>query len=654
MPANPTWGSYTFDGWFDADGHKFENSGLNASATVYAQWRNAAGKVVVTSPLDFTTATADIDQKATYGYEWNNTSKTLTLSGVTVNTAANEGISVPNGTTVILTQGTENNITLTGTSGYSIGLDCYGSDENGLTIDGTGTLNITTGRAAGTSSDGLGGGGTVPNNSLAIYSENDIVIKNGTITATGGASENGSAGISSGYGNVEVQSSATVTAIGGTSSASSSTTGSCGIQAAGNVTVSGNVTAKGGTATNAMSVGILANGETSTITATHTMTATGNTAAMAATNGITATDATILGSAAVDGTLTQAHIAAASGLNSIYMGAGTDTTTLAKSAKLSIEPVAKIGDTVYTSLAAAIAAAADGQTVTVTGDAKLGRVEIAHNITLAADGNYTVTQTGPILVNNGKTLTLGGGDASKTLTLSGGTQTNDFRLIMVRAGGSLVVHDGAALTSNTMSGEAALGAAVRVAPGSVFTMDGGSIAGCTALKGGAVYVDGPATAGGGAGTFTMTGGKITGCTATGTDAGGGAVYTAGAMNLSGTAAITSCTAAGKGGGVYVYYKAVLWAVEKGITEGTTTTTFSPDAVCSRSQIVTFQYRAALSPTTGTVNPFTDVADSAYYANAVLWAVKEGITQGTTATTFSPNDDCTRAQIVTFIFRQLGK
>lgn len=103
-----------------------------------------------------------------------------------------------------------------------------------------------------------------------------------------------------------------------------------------------------------------------------------------------------------------------------------------------------------------------------------------------------------------------------------------------------------------------------------------------------------------------------------------------------------------------YYKAVLWAVEKGITEGTTTTTFSPDAVCSRSQIVTFQYRAALSPTTGTVNPFTDVADSAYYANAVLWAVKEGITQGTTATTFSPNDDCTRAQIVTFIFRQLGK
>lgn len=103
-----------------------------------------------------------------------------------------------------------------------------------------------------------------------------------------------------------------------------------------------------------------------------------------------------------------------------------------------------------------------------------------------------------------------------------------------------------------------------------------------------------------------------------------------------------------------YYEAVLWAAEKGITGGTSATTFSPNAVCSRAQIVTFQYRAAGSPAGGTVNPFADVADSAYYANAVKWAVSKEITGGTTATTFSPNADCTRAQIVTFLWRQLSK
>jgi len=103
-----------------------------------------------------------------------------------------------------------------------------------------------------------------------------------------------------------------------------------------------------------------------------------------------------------------------------------------------------------------------------------------------------------------------------------------------------------------------------------------------------------------------------------------------------------------------YYKAVLWATEKGIVKGTSTTTFSPNDNCTRAQIVTLQYRTAGSPAAGTVNPFTDVSADAYYANAVLWAVKEGITQGTTATTFSPDNNCTRAQIVTFLYRQLGK
>ena len=99
-----------------------------------------------------------------------------------------------------------------------------------------------------------------------------------------------------------------------------------------------------------------------------------------------------------------------------------------------------------------------------------------------------------------------------------------------------------------------------------------------------------------------------------------------------------------------YYDAVLWAVENGITKGTSDTTFSPNMTCSRAQIVAFLWRSEKSPAAGTANPFADVKSTAYYADAVLWAVKENITKGTTNTTFSPNADCTRAQIVTFLWR----
>ena len=99
-----------------------------------------------------------------------------------------------------------------------------------------------------------------------------------------------------------------------------------------------------------------------------------------------------------------------------------------------------------------------------------------------------------------------------------------------------------------------------------------------------------------------------------------------------------------------YYDAVLWAVENGITEGTSDTTFSPNSTCTRAQIVAFLWRSEKSPAAGTANPFADVKSDAYYADAVLWAVKENITKGTTSTTFSPDADCTRAQIVTFLWR----
>ena len=99
-----------------------------------------------------------------------------------------------------------------------------------------------------------------------------------------------------------------------------------------------------------------------------------------------------------------------------------------------------------------------------------------------------------------------------------------------------------------------------------------------------------------------------------------------------------------------YYDAVLWAVEKGVTSGTSATTFSPDATVTRGQTVTFLYRNAGSPEVSGTMPFTDVEADAYYAKAVRWAVQQKITTGTSETTFSPMSDCTRGQIVTFLYR----
>lgn len=103
-----------------------------------------------------------------------------------------------------------------------------------------------------------------------------------------------------------------------------------------------------------------------------------------------------------------------------------------------------------------------------------------------------------------------------------------------------------------------------------------------------------------------------------------------------------------------YYEAVQWAVEKGITVGTSTDTFSPGVSCTRAQMVTFLWRAAGSPEpTGTVNPFSDLSPNAYYYKAVLWAVENGITQGTSTDTFSPDATVTRGQTVTFLHRAAG-
>lgn len=102
-----------------------------------------------------------------------------------------------------------------------------------------------------------------------------------------------------------------------------------------------------------------------------------------------------------------------------------------------------------------------------------------------------------------------------------------------------------------------------------------------------------------------------------------------------------------------YYDPVLWAVDNEITTGTAVAKFSPDDACTRAQVVTFLYRLTGSPASSGKNPFTDVPANAYYADAVRWAASNGVTKGTSATTFSPNEPCTREQIVSFLHRYFG-
>ena len=103
-----------------------------------------------------------------------------------------------------------------------------------------------------------------------------------------------------------------------------------------------------------------------------------------------------------------------------------------------------------------------------------------------------------------------------------------------------------------------------------------------------------------------------------------------------------------------YYEAVKWAAENNITGGIGNGLFGPELTCSRGQIVTFLWRAAGSPEPKALSAFTDVAADAYYAKAVAWAVENGVTNGTSTTTFSPDDPCTRGQAVTFLWRALGQ
>ncbi len=196
-------------------------------------------------------------------------------------------------------------------------------------------------------------------------------------------------------------------------------------------------------------------------------------------------------------------------------------------------------------------------------------------------------------------------------------------------------------------------------PGSTGSTTGGSSTGGSSTGGSST---GGSSTGGSSTGGSSTGGSSTGGSSTGGSSTGGST-TGGSTTGGSTTGLAAIIAAIGNGSLPFndvtvrdyFYDAVMWAVDRGITSGTSRYTFSPDAPCTRAQVVTFLWRAAGCPQpVSKVNPFTDVRADDYFYAAVLWAVENGITNGTSAKTFSPDATVTRAQVVTFLWRANGQ
>ena len=296
--------------------------------------------------------------------------------------------------------------------------------------------------------------------------------------------------------------------------------------------------------------------------------------------------------------------------------------------------VAKIGSTVYTSLQDAVNAVSNNGTIKLLAD---GSATVSRVISFKVElGGHTAA----ITAGSGYTLTTSeGADGSTTYTVTekssgghsgggGGGSSDPSYAISVPdkvTGGSIKVTPSSASEGTRVT--------ITVKPNSGYELDELTV---TDRKGGELKVT---DRGDDKYTFQMPNSKVeievsfkkSGETST-------PVSGAGFMDVSANA---------------YYADAVKWAVDKGITSGTSTTTFSPNMSCTRAQMVTFLWRANGSPKATGSNPFVDVSSSAYYYDAVLWAVEKGITSGTSATTFAPDATVTRGQTVTFLWRANG-
>ena len=291
------------------------------------------------------------------------------------------------------------------------------------------------------------------------------------------------------------------------------------------------------------------------------------------------------------------------------------------------DTVAKIGDTTYKSLADAVANVKNDETITLVAD-----VTLTEDITVNRVVKFTVDL-------NGHTIT-GGAIVAYDGYKNDSTTANEYNF--VSTGGENPPSTGGG--SGGGSASYAISVPANVANGKI------SVNPDRASEGTKVTITVTPDEGYKVGTVTVTdknGNKINV-----TDAGGNKyTFTMPKSKVDVNVTFVSEDAKFLDVPADSYYAAAVdWAVAKGITQGTSETMFSPNKACTRAEVVTFLWRAAGSPKSTGANPFTDVAEGAYYYDAVLWAVEKGITVGTTETTFSPDTVCSRSEIVTFLWR----
>ena len=286
-------------------------------------------------------------------------------------------------------------------------------------------------------------------------------------------------------------------------------------------------------------------------------------------------------------------------------------------------------------------------TFTVKEDAKTGNAEVKiesdnfKNNGVAIDADYVV---GGVTVNGSTT---GGSTTGGSTT--GGSTTGGSTTGGSTTGGSTT---GGSTTGGSTTGGSTTGGSTTGGSTTGGSTTGGSTTGGSTTGG---STTGGSTTGGSTTGGSTTGGSTTGGSTTGGSSTGGSGSTGGVAkdNVTVTPATPTVSFTDVPASAY-YYDAVKWAAKKGITSGIGSGLFGPDQPCTRAQIVTFLWRAAGSPEPKSMSSFSDVSADSYYAKAVAWAVENGITTGTGDGKFSPDATCTRAQSVTFLFRAIGK
>ena len=629
--------------------------------------------------------------------EWDDETTTLTLKGVNFTTSAPIAVKLPDGATIELADGTTNTITSVctdATESKSCGIYVDGS----LTIRGNGTLIVTSGAA-----DSF---------SCGIYADRGgVTISGGTVETTGGTG-NYSCGIYTLYGDVTISGEATDV----TATAVEGGYESSGIHACDNVTISGeatDVTATGGTS-DRYSYGIYSDGGYVTISG-GIVEATGGTAGSESDGqyvyrqscGIYASyEAVIIKGGTVTATGGAVKVYDDDDSCSSYgIYADGDVgisggTVIATGGEVTGEDAESFGIQSYYKMitisgghviARTLAEGSDATHMALNAKPKLDKYTGYYWRISTKDSFKCSTDDGEYDYSPGHTYVEFSNGYTYTITLDPNYAGGKSSTVITGTDGKLV----SALPDATRSGSYRFdGWYTAASGGDEITTDdeffadatvyahwtytgsssGGSSSSATytitveSAKNGAVTSSHKTAAKGADVTLTVTPDKgYTLETLTVTDASGSKVavteksgkytFTMPASKVTVKAAFAETEEENPfvdvPKGAY-YFDAVLWAAENGVTGGVDDTHFAPNAACTRAQAVTFLWRAAGSPAPkSSVNPFTDVAEGSYYYNAVLWAVEQGITKGTSDTTFSPNANCTRAQIVTFLYRYMG-